>query len=117
MAIIGYARVSSLGRSLEVQLDKLKFCDHIYQEKKSAAFGKPGELKSCLDYAIEGDTCGDVRAEAAYYLQRSYENISGLGCLDMYYLLLSARETYPSVELKTLIEELDWVEGERFCVA
>ena len=36
MTLVGYARVSSVGQSLEVQLDKLKHCKKIYQEKKSA---------------------------------------------------------------------------------
>jgi DNA invertase Pin-like site-specific DNA recombinase len=35
MAKVGYARVSSSGQSLDVQLDKLKDCDKIFQEKKS----------------------------------------------------------------------------------
>jgi hypothetical protein len=36
MARVGYAQVSSFGQSLEVQLDKLKHCDKLYQEKKAA---------------------------------------------------------------------------------
>jgi DNA invertase Pin-like site-specific DNA recombinase len=56
MALIGYARVSSVGQSLDVQLDKLKHCDRIYQEKKSGSSGQRSELKACLDYIREGDT-------------------------------------------------------------
>jgi DNA invertase Pin-like site-specific DNA recombinase len=56
MAMIGYARVSSVGQSLDVQLDKLKQCDKIYQEKKSGASGKRPRLEACLEYVREGDT-------------------------------------------------------------
>ncbi len=56
MALVGYARVSSVGQSLDVQLDKLKQCDKIYQEKKSGASGKRPRLKACLEYVREGDT-------------------------------------------------------------
>jgi DNA invertase Pin-like site-specific DNA recombinase len=50
MARVGYARVSSVGQSLEVQLDKLKHCDKIYQEKKSGAAGRWPRLQACLEY-------------------------------------------------------------------
>ncbi len=56
MAIVGYARVSSVGQSLDVQLDKLKHCDKIYQEKQSGTNQKRPELKACLEYVREGDT-------------------------------------------------------------
>jgi len=56
MALVGYARVSSVGQSLAVQLDKLKHCDKIYEEKKSAATGKRSRLDACLEYVREGDT-------------------------------------------------------------
>lgn len=56
MARIGYARVSSVGQSFDVQLDKLKHCDRIYQEKKNGSSGQRSELKACLDYVREGDT-------------------------------------------------------------
>jgi DNA invertase Pin-like site-specific DNA recombinase len=39
-----------------VQLDKLKHCDKIYQEKKSGASGKRPRLEACLEYSREGDT-------------------------------------------------------------
>ena len=58
MAIIGYARVSSTGQSLEVQLDKLRAygCEKIYQEKLSgsSAYNRP-ELQRYLHYVREGD--------------------------------------------------------------
>jgi DNA invertase Pin-like site-specific DNA recombinase len=56
MALVGYARVSSVGQSLEVQLDKLKHCDKLYQEKKSGASGRRPRLQACLEYIREGDT-------------------------------------------------------------
>lgn len=56
MARVGYARVSSIGQSLELQLDKLKPCDKIFQEKKSAASGTRPSLHACLEYVREGDS-------------------------------------------------------------
>src|SRR6266566_4139816 len=56
MARIGYARVSSVGQSLEVQLGKLTDCDKLYQEKRSTASGKRPRLAACLEYVREGDT-------------------------------------------------------------
>jgi len=56
MAFVGYARVSSVGQSLEVQLDKLSQCHKIFQEKKSSASGKRPRLEDCLEYVREGDT-------------------------------------------------------------
>jgi DNA invertase Pin-like site-specific DNA recombinase len=55
MARVGYARVSSLGQSLEVQLKKLEGCDKIFQEKVSGVDRKREQLKQCLDYVREGD--------------------------------------------------------------
>ena len=54
---IGYARVSSIGQSLEVQLDKLRDCDKIFQEKRSGkqTDNRP-ELLKALDYVREGDS-------------------------------------------------------------
>jgi DNA invertase Pin-like site-specific DNA recombinase len=56
VTLIGYARVSSVGQSLEVQLDKLQHCDKIFEEKRSAASGKRLRLDACLEYVREGDT-------------------------------------------------------------
>ena len=56
MALVGYARVSSVGQSLEVQLDKLTHCDKIFQEKAGGASSKRSQLVACLEYLREGDT-------------------------------------------------------------
>ena len=56
MAKVGYARVSLIGQSLDVQFDKLSGCDKIYQEKKSGTNDKRPQLRECIDYVREGDT-------------------------------------------------------------
>lgn len=56
MALVGYARVSSVGQSLDVQLSKLHHCDKIFQEKKSGSSTKRPRLEACLEYVREGDS-------------------------------------------------------------
>ena len=56
MAIVGYARVSSVGQSLDVQLDKLKHCDKTYKEKQSGTNSIRPKLAACLEYVREEDT-------------------------------------------------------------
>ncbi len=56
MALVGYARVSSVGQSLDVQLEKLKDCKKIFQEKKSGTSDKRLQLAACLEYVREEDT-------------------------------------------------------------
>src|SRR6185312_3841381 len=55
MTRVGYARVSSTGQDLRVQLDKLKGCDKIFKEKRSGVDAGRPELKRCLEYLREGD--------------------------------------------------------------
>lgn len=56
MATVGYARVSSVGQSLDVQLEKLKHCDRVFKEKRSGLDrGRPA-LKQCLEFLRDGDT-------------------------------------------------------------
>ncbi len=55
MALIGYARVSSLGQSLDIQLGKLEHCEKVFQEKKSGTSDKRSRLKACLEYVRAGD--------------------------------------------------------------
>ena len=59
MAIIGYARVSSIGQKLDVQLEKLQTqgCEKIYQKESAASTTtKRPQLVACLDYVREGDS-------------------------------------------------------------
>lgn len=56
---VGYARVSTSGQSLDIQLDKLKAygCSKVFAEKRSGrqADSRP-ELQACLQFVREGDT-------------------------------------------------------------
>jgi len=56
MASVGYARVSSTGQDLEVQIGKLAECDRVFKEKRSAVDADRPELRRCLEYLREGDT-------------------------------------------------------------
>lgn len=92
MALVGYARVSTTGQSLDVQLDVLKQagCTKIFQEKRSGRDGKRAELARCLEYVREGDilfvskldrlarSTGDLYA----ILGRLKEKGVGFRCLD-----------------------------------
>lgn len=57
--LVGYARVSSVGQSLEVQLDQLRDagCEKLFAEKKSGRSAKDRpELQEALSYVRERDT-------------------------------------------------------------
>jgi DNA invertase Pin-like site-specific DNA recombinase len=58
MPTVGYARVSSVGQDLAVQLEKLEDagCKKIFREKRSGVDAGRPELKRCLEYLREGDT-------------------------------------------------------------
>jgi len=56
MTQVGYARVSSVGQSLDVQLDKLSDCNKIFKEKKSGTTAERPAFKECMNYLREGDT-------------------------------------------------------------
>ncbi|WP_319497782.1 recombinase family protein [uncultured Cohaesibacter sp.] len=57
MAIVGYARVPSLGQSLDVQIEKLDAigADKIFKEKRSGVDTARPALKQALEYVREGD--------------------------------------------------------------
>jgi DNA invertase Pin-like site-specific DNA recombinase len=58
MTTVGYARVSSTGQDLGVQLEKLEAvgCEKVFKEKRSGADAGRPELKRCLEYLRDGDT-------------------------------------------------------------
>src|SRR5215510_1434085 len=56
MTMVGYARVSSTGQTLEVQTEKLALCERLFKEARSGVDANRPELKRCLDYLREGDT-------------------------------------------------------------
>jgi DNA invertase Pin-like site-specific DNA recombinase len=73
---IGYARVSSSGQRLDVQLDRLADCDRIFSEKASAASvkGRP-ELQKALDYARDEDVFLVTKLDR---LARSVVDLAGI---------------------------------------
>lgn len=58
MAKVGYARVSSFGQKLDIQLEQLdEFgCEKIFEEKISGLDQARPKLKECLNYLRENDT-------------------------------------------------------------
>jgi len=96
MSIIGYARVSTVGQSLNVQVEKLKEygCEKIYREKKSGTTANRPELSKCLDYVREGDVLVITKLDR---LARS--------TLDLHQLL--ARLTRKGVDFKVLDQSMD----------
>lgn len=56
MAIVGYARVSTVGQKLDAQIEALEACDKIFMEKESGAKSERKELERLLEFVREGDT-------------------------------------------------------------
>ena len=56
MAIVGYARVSTTGQSLDVQISALSGCEKIFKEIISGAKDDRPELQAMLEFVREGDT-------------------------------------------------------------
>ena len=84
MSVVGYARVSSIGQSLEVQQSKLSHCDKIFKEKRSGTTtaNRP-ELSKCLTYLREGDTLVitklDRLARSTFHLTQIAEQLKQSG--------------------------------------
>jgi len=85
MATIGYARVSTIGQKLDIQLEKLKDfgCEKIYQEKKSGTTANRPEFSAAIDYVRDGDTLVvtklDRLARSTFHLTQIAENLKAKG--------------------------------------
>ena len=55
MTLVGYARVSTVGQSLDTQLQALAECSTIFQEKVSGARDDRPQLAQLLNFVREGD--------------------------------------------------------------
>ena len=81
MANVGYARVSTIGQSLEVQLFKLQEfeCDEIFSDKHSGSTADRPKLKQCRKYVRKGDslviTKLDRLARSTYHLTQIAEEL------------------------------------------
>jgi len=95
MAIIGYARVSSTGQSLDVQRAKLVAAgvdleDHLFEEKKSGTNTNRPALKEAVRFARKGDVFAvsrvDRLARSSADLHRIVADLNAKGvefkCLD-----------------------------------
>ncbi len=83
MALIGYARVNSVGKSLAIERDRLQRCDKIFGEQRSGTAEKHPRLLACLEYVREGDTRGVTRldrlARSALHLWQVAEELQHKG--------------------------------------
>jgi len=83
--LVGYARVSSVGQSLDIQLEKLKDfgCDKIFYEKASGVHTDRPELNKCIHYIREGDslviTKLDRMARSSLHLGKLVEDFKSKG--------------------------------------
>jgi DNA invertase Pin-like site-specific DNA recombinase len=75
--LVGYARVSSAGQSLNIQREQLTAagCERIFEEKKSGLTANRSALKEALRFAREGDTLVVTRLDR---LARSVPDLHGL---------------------------------------
>ena len=84
MSVVGYARVSSIGQSLEIQKAKLSHCDKIFTEKRSGSTTENRTaLKQCLNYLRDGDTLVitklDRLARSTFHLTQIAEQLKNEG--------------------------------------
>lgn len=85
MATIGYARVSSVGQKLDVQLDKLNHygCNEIFKDKHTGTTADRPALKECRKYVRKNDilviTKLDRLARSTFHLTQIAEELKVKG--------------------------------------
>lgn len=83
--IVGYARVSTTGQSLDIQMQQLQAagCQKVFQEKASGAVKDRQQLAAALDYVREGDhlvVCRlDRIARSTQHLLEIVDGLEGKG--------------------------------------
>ena len=102
---VGYARVSSVGQSLDTQIDKLTAfgCEKVFQEKRSGATRKKREaVNAALEFCREGDvlviTKLDRLARSMFDLQDITKTLARKG-VDLIVLDQSIDTTTPAGRL------------------
>ncbi|WP_282155903.1 recombinase family protein [Cytobacillus gottheilii] len=80
MALIGYARVSTVGQSLETQIELLNEygCTRVFKEKVSGAKGNRKALHEVLDYLREGDKLIVTKIDRLARSVKDLHNIASL---------------------------------------
>lgn len=87
MAIVGYARVSTISQNTDVQVDQLKVAgvtdDHLFQDRLSGLDDKRPQLVEMLRHARKGDTVVvtkvDRLARSAAHLHQIVEGLAKRG--------------------------------------
>ncbi len=85
MAKVGYARVSTLGQSLDIQVFKLTEygCDEIFKDKHTGTTADRPSLKECRTYIRRGDsliiTKLDRLARSTFHLTQIAEELKTKG--------------------------------------
>ena len=107
MAKVGYARVSSVGQSLDVQREKLCDCDRLFEEKRSGTTDARPQFKQCLDYVRDGDqllvTHIDRLARSTLHLCQIAETLRKKGVILSSSIRTSTRQTQLAASCSTCL--------------
>ena len=79
MAKVGYARVSSVGQSLDVQREKLDGCDKLFEEKRSGTTDARPQLKECSFTIVRTSQFAHVHVELNLLIHKG-ASINGSHC-------------------------------------